>query len=65
MSQITTHIQGKTIEAALTDGKDLILRCTDGQEFVIGFESGPYLKGTNVRIVLPVPGEMSGKVFGS
>lgn len=64
MSQITTHIAGKVVEAALTDGKDLVIRCTDGHEYVIGFENGPFLKKVNVRIVLPMPGAASGAAFG-
>ena len=64
MTKITPHIAGKTVEVALTDGKDLILRCTDGHEYVIGFENGPFLKKTNVRIVIPLPSAAGGVAFG-
>lgn len=53
--KIHTVAQGKTIDQILTDGKDLIIRTTDSQEIVIGFDKGPYLKGVNVRIVMPMP----------
>ena len=52
---ITQAMQGKTIDVALTDGKELIIRCTDHHEYVIGFENGPFLKSVNVRMVLPMP----------
>lgn len=47
------NLAGKTIEAALTDGKQLILRATNGQEFRIEWLDGePTLVGIDVRIVL-------------
>lgn len=61
-TRISDVISGRTVEVALTDGEDLIIRCTDGQEFVIGFENGPYLKATNIRIVMPMPSTSVGAV---
>ena len=44
---ITSHLQGRTIEALLIDGIHLIIRFTDGHEAVIGWQdsSGSQLKG--------------------
>lgn len=51
---IHENIQGKTIDAALTDGTQLILRMTDGHEYRIKWEDGePVLRGVDVRIVIP------------
>lgn len=52
--KIHQHLKGKTIEAALTNGEDLILRLTTGEEVYITFdENGPVFKKQDVRIVLP------------
>ena len=64
---ITANIAGRTIDSALTDGKELILRFTDGHEAVITWDKGadePRLKAINVRIVLPVPPMALGGVYG-
>ena len=44
---ITSHLQGRTIEAFMMDGTWLILRFTDGHEARIGWQdtSGNQLKG--------------------
>ena len=52
---IHNTIAGKTLEAALTDGKALILRAQDGHEYRIEWLDGePSLTAVNVRIVLPM-----------
>jgi hypothetical protein len=54
---ITAHMAGKVLEAALTDGSKLILRTTDGHEFRIEWKDGePVLTGVDVRIVVALPG---------
>lgn len=56
---ITAHMAGKTLESALTDGKKLILRTTDGHEFRIEWIDGePTLTGVDVRILVALPGLM-------
>ena len=44
---ITSHLQGRTVEAFMMDGTWLILRFTDGHEARIGWQdtSGNQLKG--------------------
>lgn len=56
---IHNHIHGKTMEMALTDGKALVLRATDGHEYRIEWIDGePVLVSIDVRIVL---GQLNGK----
>lgn len=55
-SLIHPHLAGQTVSHALTDGKDLILRLSDGAEVRIGWdESGPVFKGRDVKVCLQVP----------
>ena len=57
---ITSHLQGRTVEALMIDGEFLILRFTDGHEAKIGWQdkSGnklmgePYLQRLDVRIFI-------------
>jgi hypothetical protein len=54
---ITAHMAGKVLEQALTDGKTLVLRTTDGHEFRIQWIDGePCLVGVDVRIIVALPG---------
>lgn len=54
---ITTHIAGKILEAAFTDGDSLMLRTTDGHEYRIKWVDGePCLMGIDVKIVVALPG---------
>ena len=51
---IHDRLAGKTIQAVLTNGRDLILQCTTGEEVVIGWGiDGPVFLRQDVRIVLP------------
>lgn len=51
---IHNHIHGKTMEMALTDGKALVLRATDGHEYRIEWIDGePVLVSINVLIKMP------------
>lgn len=53
---ITAHLAGKRIEAFLTDGRQLIVRTTDGHEARIGWVDGePVLLGIDVRILVRMP----------
>ena len=55
---ITSHLQGRTVEAMYKDGTWLILRFTDGHEARIGFQDihgnqlkgEPFLENLDVRI---------------
>lgn len=59
---ITAHLAGKRIEAVLTDGRQLVVRTTDGHEARIGWVDGePVLLGIDVRIIVRLPG-LSGEV---
>ena len=57
---ITSHLQGRTVEAFMMDGTWLILRFTDGHEARIGWQdtSGnqlkgePFLENLDVKIVV-------------
>ena len=51
---VHNNIAGKTIAMALTDGRALILRATDGHEYRIEWRDGePVLVGIGVRIMVP------------
>jgi hypothetical protein len=53
---ITQHVAGKTLEAAYTNGEELLLRTTDGQEYRIKWiENEPTLVGIDVRIMVQLP----------
>lgn len=55
--RINEHIQGLTIQNALTDGEQLILVCTNGQEFRIKWIDGePHLVGIDVKVQVTLPG---------
>ena len=57
---ITSHLQGKTVEAFMMDGTWLILRFTDGHEARIGWQDvhgnqlkgEPFLENLDVRIAI-------------
>ena len=57
---ITTHLQGRTVEALMKDGTWLIIRFTDGHEARIGWQDihgnqlkgDPFLENLDVRIVV-------------
>lgn len=51
---IHDRLAGKTIQAVLTNGRELILQCTTGEEVVIGWGiDGPIFLRQDVRIMLP------------
>lgn len=58
---INTHIQGRTLEAAMKDGQWLVLRFVDGHEAKIGWQDAsgnqikgePFLENLDVRITVP------------
>lgn len=55
---ITSHLQGRTIEALMIDGTWLIIRFTDGHEAKIGWQDAsgnqvqgePFLENLDVRV---------------
>ena len=51
---IHDRLVGKTIQTVLTNGRELILQCTTGEEVVIGWGiDGPIFLRQDVRIMLP------------
>lgn len=59
---IHDRVAGKTVNAVLTNGKELILQLTTGEEVVIAWGlDGPVFVRQNVNILLPMP---SGPIFG-
>lgn len=54
-SLIHDRLAGKTVSAVLTNGQELIIQLTTGEEIVIGWSliSGPFFMQQNVRIALP------------
>lgn len=51
---INDRLAGKTVQAVLTNGRELIVQCTTGEEVVIGWGiDGPIFLRQDVRIVLP------------
>lgn len=62
--QINAVLEGRTIERALTDGKQLILQLTNGPDVRIDwYEGTPRLVGVSVKIRLPAMG-LTGALFG-
>ncbi|GEM_PF-3724639 len=54
MGLIHDHLSGKTVNAVLTNGHELIVQCTSGEEIVIGWGvNGPVLLRQDVRLALP------------
>lgn len=54
-SLIHDRLSGKTVSAVLTNGQELIVQLTTGEEIVIGWSpiDGPVFLKQNVRIALP------------
>jgi len=51
---IHDRLAGKTIQAVLTNGHELIMQCTTGEEVVIGWTTdGPIFLRQDVKLVLP------------
>lgn len=52
---IHDRLAGKTVFAVLTNGQELIIQLTTGEEIVIGWSQidGPVFLKQNVRIALP------------
>lgn len=46
------YVTGKTVELVLTDGRDLILRFTDGHELRSSFRRQPEAVAVDARIIL-------------
>jgi len=65
---ITSHLQGRRVEAAYKDGIWLIIRMTDGHEFKIGWQDShgnqvkgePFLENLDVKFTL-TPGLFRGQ----
>jgi hypothetical protein len=59
-SYIHDHLAGKTVQAVMTNGQELIIQCTTGEEVVIVWNTdGPVLRRQDVRVAL-APVEMWG-----
>lgn len=53
-SLIHDRLAGKTVEAVLTNGKELIVQLTTGEEIAIGWTTdGPVFLRQDVKIQLP------------
>lgn len=51
---IHDRLAGKTVQAVLTNGRELIVQCTTGEEIVIGWGlDGPVFLRQDARLVLP------------
>ena len=55
---LTEHLSGKTVEFIATQGDQLVIATTDGQQYRIGWrDGGPILEGIDARIVIaPING---------
>lgn len=59
---IHDRVAGKTVSAVLTNGKELILQLTTGEEVVIAWGlDGPVFVRQDVKIMLPMP---TSPIFG-
>lgn len=63
---IHDRLAGKTVGAVLTNGKELIIHLTTGEEVVIAWiNDGPVFVRQDVRLVLPMPNDTLIGIAGS
>lgn len=52
------YVAGKTVQAVLTDGTELLIEFTDGHVLRSDFKAAPRVAGVDVKVRLPDPGPM-------